>query len=269
MKFHTLRITDRRNACFVLLGLSLLLASSCTATPQTSPTASPAPESLNAAPSTVPSPTLPAPARPSPAPTATPGPSLCSPLAVQPLEKLSQIITQPFSMPRVLADGTYKDDAHHGVDLGYYTRDGKKFTGTLVLAAMDGKIAAVIHDRPPYGNMLMLETPFERIPPWVVASQKIPKGDSLYSLYAHLQNLQPLAIGQAIKCGQTLAETGLTGFTGGPHLHFETRWGPANTAFPEMAFYRADATPAELKNYTLWRMSGTFHLFDPMELLAP
>jgi murein DD-endopeptidase MepM/ murein hydrolase activator NlpD len=272
MKLPHVRITSRRNACFVLLGLGLLLGSACTATPQASPTPGAPVEDPSLSASAVLNPTLPVTtASPSPAPTATPAPApaLCSPLAVQPLEKLGEIITQPFSMPRVLADGTYKDDAHHGVDLGYYTRNGKKFTGTPVLAAMDGKIAAVIHDRPPYGNMLMLETPFERIPAWIIASQKIPRGDSLYSLYAHLQNLQPLAIGQAIKCGQPLAETGLTGFTGGPHLHFETRWGPADTNFPEMAFYRADATPDELKNYTLWRMSGRFHLFDPMELLAP
>jgi len=194
---------------------------------------------------------------------------MCSPLAVQPLDKLAEIVTQPFAMPRVMADGTYKDDAHHGVDLGFYTRDGKKFTGTPVLAAFDGKIAAVIHDRPPYGNMIILETAFEAIPAKVIASQKITPGDSLYTLYAHLQNLQPLSLGQQVKCGQQLAETGLTGFTGGPHLHFETRWGPANTTFPAMAFYRADETPEESKNYTLWRMSGSFKLFNPLELLAP
>jgi murein DD-endopeptidase MepM/ murein hydrolase activator NlpD len=194
---------------------------------------------------------------------------MCSPLAVQPLEKLAEIVTQPFDMPRVMADGTYKDDAHHGVDLGYYTRDGKKFTGTPVLAAFVGKIAAIIHDRPPYGNMLILETPFEAIPAKVITSQKITPGDSLYTLYAHLQNLQPLSLGQPVTCGQQLAETGLTGFTGGPHLHFETRWGPANTTFPAMAFYRADETPAEAQNYKLWRMSGTFKLFNPLELLAP
>jgi murein DD-endopeptidase MepM/ murein hydrolase activator NlpD len=117
--------------------------------------------------------------------------------------------------------------------------------------------------------MLILETPFEAIPAKVIASQKIAPGDSLYTLYAHLQNLQPLSLGQPVKCGQQLAETGLTGFTGGPHLHFETRWGPANTTFPSMAFYRADETSEEAKNYTLWRMSGIFKLFNPLELLAP
>jgi murein DD-endopeptidase MepM/ murein hydrolase activator NlpD len=190
-------------------------------------------------------------------------------LAVQPLEKLKEIITQPFSMPRILEDGRYKDDAHHGIDLGYYTRNGQKFTGTPVLAALSGRIAAVIHDRPPYGNMVMVETPFENIPTSLVIAQHVPAGESLYSLYAHMQNLQSLELGQEVRCGQQLAETGLTGFTGGPHLHFETRWGPANMAFQTMGYYRADMTTEEMKNYKLWRMSGTFHLFDPLELLAP
>ena len=160
-----------------------------------------------------------------------------------------------------------KDDGHHGVDIGYYKVDGKLFTGTPVLAALTGRIAAVVHDRPPYGNMLIVETPFERIPPALIAGQKIPSGDSLYTLYAHLQALQALPLGQPIACGQQLAETGLSGFTGGPHLHFETRWGPAGKRFAAMAYYRADASDEEMRNYETWRMTDVFHLFDPMELL--
>ena len=204
-----------------------------------------------------------------PSSTAAPARLICSPLAVQPLDKIREIVTQPFIMPRSLAGGLYSDDAHHGVDLGYYTRGGLKFTGTAVLAALDGKIAAVIHDRPPYGNMLILETTFENLPAAIIASQKIPAGDSLYTLYAHLQALQPLKIGDRVRCGQQLAETGLTGFTGGPHLHFETRWGQAGATFASMGYYRADMTAAEMENYRLWRMSGQFHLFDPLDLLSP
>ena len=112
----------------------------------------------------------------------------------------------------------------------------------------------------------ILETPFESIPASVVATQKIPTGDSLYTLYAHMQNLRALEIGQSISCGQQLAETGLTGWTGGPHLHFETRWGPARQAFASMAYYVAGTTDEERANYEKWRKSGIFHLFNPMEL---
>lgn len=221
----------------------------------------PATETSSPPPSPLPSETL-------PQNTPFPPPQLCSPLAVQPLASLAEIITQPFAMPRVLSDGRYTDDGHHGVDLGYYTRNGETFTGTPVLAALNGRIAALIADRPPYGNAIVLETPFASIPPALLQKEPITANSSLYTLYAHLQNLKPLALGQAVTCGQTLAQTGLTGFTGGPHLHFETRWGPAGISFPAgMAFYRADTSAAERANYDTWRMSGQFHLFDPMEML--
>jgi murein DD-endopeptidase MepM/ murein hydrolase activator NlpD len=198
----------------------------------------------------------------------------CSPLAVLNLDQLPSYITQPFIAPGPIHDAEHpdwvqRDDGHHGVDLGYYKMNGKLFTGTPVLSALDGKIAAVVNNRPPYGNMVIVETTFEHIPPALVASQSIASGDSLYTLYAHLQNLQTLSIGQAVACGQQLAETGLTGFTGGPHLHFETRWGPPEQSFPSMAYYRADATSEEILNYEHWRMSAIFHLFDPMQLLKP
>lgn len=227
-------------------------------------------KTLSAAPEKWTATALPAtlPAQPVSSPTPPPV-VLCSPLAVQPLEKLAEIITQPFAMPRVLAEGKYSDDAHHGVDLGYYTRNGQTFTGTPVLAALNGQIAALVNDRPPYGNAVVLETSFEQIPPALTRREAIPAGSSLYTLYAHLQNVEPLRLGQSVACGQRLAETGLTGFTGGPHLHFETRWGPAGRAFAEgMAYYRADTSQAERANYETWRMSGQFHLFDPMEMLS-
>lgn len=197
---------------------------------------------------------------------------ICSPLAVLNLDEIPPFITQPFIAPVTTHNAEHpewvrKDDGHHGVDIGYYKNNGELFTGTPVLAALAGQIAAVIHDRPPYGDMVIVETSFEYIPPALVTKQAIPTSNSLYTLYAHLQNLQTLEIGQPIRCGQMLAETGLTGFTGGPHLHFETRWGPPGQTFKSMAYYRADASDKEMRNYETWRMTDLFHLFDPMALL--
>lgn len=197
------------------------------------------------------------------------GPIICSPLAIQPLDKLSLIITQPFIMPRVMDDGTYKDSGHHGLDVGFITRGTQKFTGSPVLAAITGYVAAIIHNRPPYGDMVMLETPYDQIPAKLITNQKIAAGDSLYTVYAHLQNIQDIIIGQEIKCGHQIAETGLTGMTDGPHLHFETRWGPPNASFPVMAYYINNVTEEEVKYYTIWRMSGKYHLFNPFDLLNP
>ncbi len=172
-------------------------------------------------------------------------------------------------MPGIHEDGSFLDSGHHGLDLGSYDISGKQARGQPVSVALAGRISSVIYDRPPYGNMIMVETPFESIPPALVTSQSIPKGDSVYTLYAHLQNPQFFQLEQKVECGQHLAETGMTGATGGPHLHFETRWGPPNTEFPVMASYGTDIKDEEKKYYYLWRNSGVYHVFDPMELLSP
>ena len=197
------------------------------------------------------------------------GPLICSPLAVQPLDKLNLIVTQPFIMPRVMDDGSYQDSGHHGLDVGFITRGKLKFTGSQVLAAISGKVVTIINNRPPYGDMVMLETPYDQIPEKLITNHKIKVGDSLYTVYAHLQNMQKLTIGQDIKCGHQIAETGLTGMTDGPHLHFETRWGPPDASFPVMSYYINNVTAEEVKYYTIWRMSGKYQLFNPFELLNP
>ncbi len=276
MKYKTLsirkgkgRLTLLKNACLVLFSMLFLLLNSCrpiaphqitTTTPKQKPVST-----GTALPATT----------PILIPTATliyaphSGPLICSPLAIQPLDKFNLIITQPFIMPRVMDDGSYKDSGHHGLDIGFITRGKQKFTGSPVLAAIDGKVVTVIHNRPPYGDMVMLETPYEHIPAKLITDLKIITGDSLYTVYGHLQNIQPLTDGQEVKCGHQIAETGLTGMTDGPHLHFETRWGPPHASFPVMAYYINNVTEEEVKYYTIWRMSGKYQLFDPFKLLKP
>ena len=172
-------------------------------------------------------------------------------------------------MPLVMVDGTYSDGGHHGLDIGFVLRGKQRFLGTPVLAALEGKVASIIHNRPPYGNMVMLETSFDHIPPKIIADHNIAVGESIYIVYGHLQNLQPINVGDVVKCGHQIAEAGLTGITSGPHLHFETRWGPANAVFPLMGAYRGDITPEEMYYYKIWRMSHSFQLFNPIELLNP
>jgi murein DD-endopeptidase MepM/ murein hydrolase activator NlpD len=263
---YALRITLFRNAYFVFIGLIFTLITSCSNSPTI---ISPSPPSPTVSSTDTPEPTSTATQALSPTPTPKTAP--CSPLAVLSLDEILAFVTQPFIAPGSIhnvehPDWVRRDDGHHGIDIGYYKMNGKLFTGTPVLAALEGQIAAVIHNRPPYGGMVIVETPFESIPPALTAST-IPAEDSLYTLYAHLQNLQTLKIGQSIACGQQLAETGLSGATGGPHLHFETRWSQPGQTFNSMAYYRADASAEEMSNYEKWRMSATFHLLDPMQLL--
>ena len=163
-----------------------------------------------------------------------------------------------------MPDGTYSDEGHHGSDLGYYTRDGALFTGTGVRSAFVGKVAGLVMDRPPYGNAVVIESSFANIPADVREVIGMVQGDALYTLYAHLQNVVSLEPGTGLDCGETFAETGLTGFTGGPHLHIEIRLGPPGQVFDSMGFYRADMSEIERSNYLLWRTSGQFRLVDPM-----
>jgi murein DD-endopeptidase MepM/ murein hydrolase activator NlpD len=189
--------------------------------------------------------------------------NVCSPLAGHPIEDLPKIVSEPFKTPR-----PNRDDGHHGLDLGYWSWNGTSIIGMPIDAIIDGRIAAVINNRSPYGNALMTETVFERIPQYLHTRISIPEDKSLYLVYAHMENPPDYHIGQEITCGQALGTVGLSGLTSGPHLHIEVRWGPAGTTFDSMAYYTTDATPEEMAAYQSWRMSDTFYLFDPFLLLT-
>jgi murein DD-endopeptidase MepM/ murein hydrolase activator NlpD len=243
--------------------LITVLLSACTA-PVSVPTAtSTAMTTATSALAPKPAPTL----APTVIPSLTPTPviEVCSPLMNHALSELPGFISRGFITP-----SANQDDGHHGVDLSHY-RLGKEagILGDPVQAVLPGKIAAVVNDRPPYGNMLIIEVPYQNLPPALVELAQIPAGESLYLLYAHLEDRPDLTIGQPVACGQNISQVGNTGcLPCGPHLHFETRWGPPGITFNGMAYYTADATPDEMKNYRTWRMSDTFHLFDPMILLS-
>jgi murein DD-endopeptidase MepM/ murein hydrolase activator NlpD len=91
--------------------------------------------------------------------------------------------------------------------------------GTPILAAGDGKVIYaglgvyrggdyVLDD--PYGKAIVIEHSFSY------------KGESLFTLYAHLDEIQ-VEEGQQVKGGDQIGLMGKTGRTTGPHLHFEVR----------------------------------------------
>jgi murein DD-endopeptidase MepM/ murein hydrolase activator NlpD len=222
--------------------------------------------------------------------TITPQPQICSPMQGVSLEDLGSHIFNPFDPPR-----PGSDDPHMVVDF-YMTAEGSQMAleGSPVQAVLTGKVAAVIRDRFPYGNAVLVETPLEQAPSRWLESNPIPtvaptlevipaltcpdiqvetewnpNQRSIYLMYAHLRESPDLQIGDEIICGQTLGEFGNSGNSLNPHLHLEVRVGPAGARFESMAHYDASASAEEMYNYCLWRVNGLFQLIDPASLFEP
>jgi len=137
-----------------------------------------------------------------------------------------------------------------------------------VQAVLAGVVASALEDLYPYGNMIMIETPADRLPPELVEQLSAESGESLYILYAHMNTPPLLKLGDRVQACQPVGEVGMSGNTDIPHLHLETRLGPAGTVFESMRFYDTRATQEEMDNYVLWRTSGVFRHFDPMVLFS-
>jgi murein DD-endopeptidase MepM/ murein hydrolase activator NlpD len=162
--------------------------------------------------------------------------------------------------------------------------------GLPVLSALNGRVAGVIHNRQPYGNAVIIETSLANVPAAWLPEFPTPvptlhpapnlycppdpthytavPGRSLYLLYAHFNQPPAVALNQSVACGQAIGEVGTTGRSVNPHLHLETRVGPAGVTFPEMAHYENSATESEMSTYCTWRVSGLFQAFDPVKLLS-
>lgn len=191
---------------------------------------------------------------------------LCSPLADIELEVLSGIISRPFIPP----PNDNWEAGHHGVDFFYDDGGGAEpsILGTPIQAILSGQVSAAMTGRLPYGNWVMIETPYQAMSPDLTAFLEMEPGQSLYHLYAHLLEAPDFAIGDEVDCGAELGLVGATGLSSRAHLHLETRIGPAGETFPAMAYYEATATQEEKDAYVGWRKATVFDLMDPMLLFT-
>lgn len=190
---------------------------------------------------------------------------LCSPLAEHEIINLFEIVSSPYNPPPM-----GKDDRHQGVDFAYYNHGGRtSILGEGVTAILGGWVAVTQVDSLPYGNSVMIETPFDYLPADLVEVLGLGETDSIYHLYAHMEKPTEFVLGQWLKCGELLGVVGMTGYNiPVAHLHLETRIGPAGWRFGGMAYYDTQSTELERSNYELWRMSGIFRHFDPMQLFV-
>ncbi len=112
-------------------------------------------------------------------------------------------ITQPFGCSN-LAGEPYSAECvshrfHTGIDLGVPT-------GTPIYASAPG-VAHVFRSDRGYGNYVLLAD-----------------GGGWFTLYAHLSDFL-VHEGQVVDRAQPIAWSGSTGYSTGPHLHFEIRYG--------------------------------------------
>jgi len=99
-------------------------------------------------------------------------------------------------------------DFHTGIDIARTNAAGQGIYGKPILAADDGKVVFTQTSYVPgrgYGIYLMLD-----------------HGGGITTLYGHTCGLN-VKLGQQVKRGQTIAYVGSTGWSTGPHLHFEVR----------------------------------------------
>jgi len=102
-------------------------------------------------------------------------------------------ITDPFGYRTHPVTKVYK--LHTGVDLGVPY-------GSSVVAANDGKVIKAGYNTA-YGNYVVID-----------------HGGGIATLYAHASVLK-VTVGQQVSRGQQIMKSGSTGYSTGPHLHFE------------------------------------------------
>ena len=215
----------------------------------------------------------PGPGRPTPSPSPlpsasrqapTPPPlSLCSPLADEALAELSRLISDPYAPPP-----GHSDARHQGVDFSFFRRKNRlSIRGEGIQSVLPGTVRAVTQDKFPFGYMVMIETPASLLPAAWIKTLGLDQGESLYALYAHMQGPPLVKVDEAVDACSALGRVGSSGNAAVAHLHFETRLGPAGTAFNSIGFYKPDITSQERHMYTLWATSGVYRHMDPMRLL--
>lgn len=106
---------------------------------------------------------------------------------------ISGVVTLEFGQP----DLPYQP-VHTGIDIA------TKF-GTPVTTFMKGKVNFIGNLNWGYGNYITID-----------------HGNNVTSLYGHLSNIN-VKVGQEVKPGDVIGEEGSSGWSTGPHTHFETR----------------------------------------------
>jgi murein DD-endopeptidase MepM/ murein hydrolase activator NlpD len=113
-------------------------------------------------------------------------------------------VSSPFGYRIHPIFGTRK--MHTGIDIGRNLDPAESINGAAIVAAGDGEVIYATYSSG-YGNTVMID-----------------HGDGVVSLYAHQRSGGIMVnSGQQVSKGDRIGTVGSTGYSTGPHLHFEVR----------------------------------------------
>ncbi len=231
-------------------------------------------------------------------PTLTPAPTeipqvkeASSPLQGISISELRLVTSNPYKFIYPFVEASGSDYNHTGIDLAFFKfKDFTTVLGHPIQAVLPGKVVESLNDRWPYGNMIMIETPFSRLSPEYLARIPLPtpyaESDieshstcipdqrkitwsqtetSIYIVYAHMKDPSPFKAGDQVDSGQVIGAVGASGnaIVGAEHLHLEVRVGPSDANFGIISDYKPTSTEEERYNYCIWALSEVFQPIDP------
>lgn len=113
-------------------------------------------------------------------------------------------VSSPFGYRIHPIFGTRK--LHTGIDIGRNLDPAQSIDGAAIVAAGDGEVIYATYSSG-YGNTVMID-----------------HGNGVVSLYAHQRSGGiRVSVGQQVSKGDRIGTVGSTGYSTGPHLHFEVR----------------------------------------------
>ena len=161
---------------------------------------------------------------------------------------------EPYRLPYALSSSirvsqAYPDVKTHGDPASQYAIDFAMPIGTDVFAARDGVVIEVASDFFESGTDYQVDGPRANV-------VRILHDDGTMGLYVHLNwNTIRVVPGQRVSRGEYLADSGNTGFSTGPHLHFvvQRNQGGALVAVPlEFASASGSVTLVSGRSYTAY-----------------
>ena len=152
-------------------------------------------------------------------------------------------ITQKFG--EIIPGVTYKNKPHTGIDYACPL-------GTNILACEDGYVFFAGWNESGYGNMIMIR-----------------HNDGNASLYAHLSLIR-VFVGQTVRKGEKIGESGTSGNSTGPHLHLEMRDKYGEAFDPMTVLTNTDDSVVVAKNETTnLKNADAFEEGDTVKVVAP